>query len=74
MRKGRGEEHEREGGNSVRTKATFLGIIWVNGTHGTVALALRELEGKRGKRKYETKGEIKATTSKMNEKRGCNGG
>lgn len=39
-------------------RGLFFGIIWVNGTHGSMVLALVKLEGEQNKGKYE--GEIKA--------------
>lgn len=39
-------------------RGLFFEIIWVNGTHGSMVLALVKLEGEQNKGKYE--GEIKA--------------
>lgn len=39
-------------------RGLFFGIIWVNGTHGSMVLALVKLEGEQNKGKYE--GKIKA--------------
>lgn len=43
-------------------RGLFFGIIWVNGTHGSMLLALVKLEGKQNNKaeKYEAEGEAKA--------------
>lgn len=50
-----------DGGERIREeRGLFFGIIWVNGTHGSMVLALVKLEGEQNKGKYEAEGEIKA--------------